>query len=85
MKKRRGPAHACVQGPAAPAGSPQLPAPAVVIVIVVLLLTAAMAATGQSLEVIVATLATGGLVAVELIRRAVAVFKAPQGTQGTQA
>ncbi|GGX40725.1 hypothetical protein [Streptomyces chryseus] len=75
MKKRRSPRHACVQGGGpAEAGSVQLPAPAVVVIIVVLLLTAGLAVTGQTLEAIIATLAVGGLVAVELLHRTVAIF-----------
>ncbi|MDN3259192.1 hypothetical protein QWJ26_05080 [Streptomyces sp. CSDS2] len=69
-------AHAsCAQGPAG-TGSPLLPAPAVVIIVVVLSLTAGLAAWGQNLETVIATITVGGLLAVELVRRTVAVFSA---------
>ncbi|OSP39349.1 hypothetical protein B7767_32065 [Streptomyces sp. 13-12-16] len=69
-------AHAsCVQGPVRK-GSPLLPVPAVVIIVVVLSLTAGLAAWGQNLETVIATITVGGLLAVELVRRTVAIFSA---------
>ncbi|MET8668137.1 hypothetical protein ABZV87_27845 [Streptomyces tendae] len=65
----------CVQGPARE-GSPLLPTPAVVIIVVVLSLTAGLAAWGQNLETVIATITVGGLLAVELVRRTVAIFSA---------
>jgi len=67
----------CVQRPAA-GGSPVLPVPAVVIIVVVLSFTAGLAACLQDLDAVIATVAVGGLTAVELVRRTVAVFAAPR-------
>lgn len=74
--KKRAPAHAsCVQGPVR-SGSSLLPTPAVVIIVVVLVLTASLAAWLQNLETVIAIIAVGGLLAVELVRRTVSVFSA---------
>ncbi|WP_326771113.1 hypothetical protein OG978_47890 (plasmid) [Streptomyces sp. NBC_01591] len=69
-------AHAsCVQSPVRN-GSSLLPTPAVVIIVVVVSLTAGLAAWWQNLETVIATITIGGLLAVELVRRTVAVFSA---------
>ncbi|MGV9847377.1 hypothetical protein ACWDWU_01035 [Streptomyces sp. NPDC003442] len=63
----------CVEGPGR-AGSTRLPAPAVTVVIVVVLLTAAMVACRMPLETVISTITAGGLLAVELLRRAIAAL-----------
>ncbi|MEU8030701.1 hypothetical protein AB0C13_18955 [Streptomyces sp. NPDC049099] len=74
--KKPAPAHAsCVQGPAT-SGSPLLPTPAVVVIVVVLALTVGLAAWLQNLQTVIAVITVGGLMAVELLRRTVAVFSA---------
>lgn len=50
------------------------PAPAVAVVIVVVLLTAVMAACRLPLETVITTITVGGLLAVELLRRTIAVL-----------
>ncbi|MFF4604028.1 hypothetical protein ACFY12_15045 [Streptomyces sp. NPDC001339] len=75
MNKRASAHASCVQRPAR-SSSPLLPAPAVVIIVVVLGLTAGLAAWGQHLETVIATITVGSLLSVELIRRTVAVFAA---------
>ncbi|MEU5335685.1 hypothetical protein AB0G51_20510 [Streptomyces asoensis] len=68
------PAHApCVHEPTT-GGHFLLPTPAVVIIVVVLSCTAGLAAWWQNLEAAIATVTVGGLTAVELVRRTVAVF-----------
>ncbi|UED84509.1 hypothetical protein [Streptomyces profundus] len=55
----------CVPG--AGAAGQILPVPVVVVVVVVLFLTAGLVASGMAVELVVAVVATGGLLARELI------------------
>ncbi|MEE1783131.1 hypothetical protein PUR71_09410 [Streptomyces sp. SP17BM10] len=63
---------ACVEGQTA-AGT-QVPVTAAVLVVVVLLLTTALTAQGMAAQTVVTTLATAGLLGVELVRRLVEAF-----------
>ena len=59
----------CVENPAAT--GTEVPVVAAIIVVIVVLLSVALAMDGKSAQVVVTTLATGGLLGTELVRRLV--------------
>ncbi|MER5513051.1 hypothetical protein ABT052_48615 [Streptomyces sp. NPDC002766] len=73
MKKKVLAHAACVEGPER-AGSLVLPAPAVTLVIVVVVLATTLVVFRLPLETVVTTVSVSGLLAVELLRRTIAVL-----------